>query len=139
MTMKMERINELIKSYSLIGIPEPKRDAYVEADGAVICLRWWGQKPIVSIQRTAEEKARLTINNKFGDVIPLSSHRAFQQAVLKVVPELTQYAKAENAYDLQFNTMDNASAFYFLLDRIDENKIMLAETIKKGMNEINNQ
>ena len=126
-----KRIAELTKRYNIKTLPEPKRDAYVEANGAIICLRWWGQKPIVSIQRTAEEKARLSVNNKFGDVIPLSSLRVFQQAVMKVIPELSQYAKADNAYDLQFNTMDNVAAFYFLLDRIDSNKEQLALSIKK--------
>ena len=130
-TMKTGRINELIELYNLKNMPEPKRDAHVEVNGAIICLRWWSQKPFVSIQRTAAEKARLTASDKFGDVIPFSALRAFQQALLDVVPELKDYARADSPYEIQFHTFDNVATFYLLLDRIDENKDLLAMTIKK--------
>ncbi len=60
------------------------RPVHVETDEAIIILTWWNERPNISIVRTDEEKKRLTVNDKFGDVIPVSALRRFQEALKEI-------------------------------------------------------
>lgn len=107
------------------------RTIHNESNGAIIILSWWSEMPLVSIIRTDEEKIRLTVNNKFGDVIPLSAHKRFQETLIEVLPELKGKAIIKDSYYISFNTLDNESAFKLIAKRIEEHKEYLAKTIYK--------
>jgi len=108
------------------------RPVFTESNGAIIILSWWSEMPQVSIIRTDEEKTRLTVNNKFGDVIPVSAHKRFQEALIEVFPELKGKAIMKDVYYTSFNTLDNESAFKLIAKRIEEKKEYLASTIYKN-------
>lgn len=107
------------------------RPVHIEANGAIITLTWWNERPHISIVRTDEEKERLTVNNKFGDVIPISDLRRFQKALIEALPELKGKANTKDAYYTSFNTLDNERAYKFIAKRLESKKEYLTNTIHK--------
>lgn len=107
------------------------RTVHIEANGTIVILTWWNEKPNISIVRTDEEKERLTVNNKFGDVIPISALRKFQKALIEVLPELKGKANTRDAYYTSFNTLDNESAYKLIARRLESEKEYLTKAIHK--------
>jgi len=109
------------------------RPIFTESNGAIIILTWWSEMPQISIIRTDEEKARLSVIDKFGDVIPVSALKRFQEALIEVLPELTGKAIRKDVYYTSFNTLDNEAAFKLIAKRIEGKKEYLAQTIYKEL------
>lgn len=107
------------------------RPVHIEANGAIIILTWWNESPNISIVRTDGEKKRLTANNKFGDVIPLSALRRFQKALLESLPELNGKENTKDAYYTSFNTLDNEAAYKLIANRLELMKDYLTKTIHR--------
>ena len=107
------------------------RPVHIETDEAIIMLTWWNERPNISIVRADEEKKRLTVNDKFGDVIPVSALRRFQEALKEVLPELKGKSNTENAYYTSFNTLDNETAYKLIAKRLESMKEYLTNTIHK--------
>lgn len=107
------------------------RPVHIEANGAIITLTWWNERPHISIIRTDEEKECLTLNNKFGDVIPISAFSRLQKALMEVLPELKGKENTKNAYYTSFNTLDNERAYKLIAKRLESEKEYLTNTIHK--------
>ena len=54
------------------------RSVHIKANGAIINMTCWNERPHISIVRTEAEKQRLTMNNKFGDAISKSALMNFR-------------------------------------------------------------
>lgn len=107
------------------------RPVHIEANGAIIILTWWNERPNISIVRTDEEKDRLGVRDKFGVVIPISALRRFQKALMEVLPELNGKENTKDAYYTSFNTLDNETTYKFIAERLESEKEYLTNVIHK--------